>query len=189
MKFKPFAVKHAVGESGPLIDRRNDLIDIIEHSDETIQFREIKTKRRNRWRAKRHLANQVAVTCDEEIQLPLEPKDYPVYVVDDLSGANPNPPIIAGYYTPLQLSDYQILDSVEISNKGMLVRTTDGRLICCKLSSKKRSNISLERWVAHISTLLTALSVQRNNPRGERKKGVFRQYILLVGERMVQAQK
>jgi len=123
MRFAPFTVKPTVGESGPMIDERKRLIDCINQSDDASGFANLSTKRRRPYRAKKQVDKAFVVECDEEIWLPLEKKDLPIYYRDDTEGAPSTAPVLVGFYTLGGLvSEFDILDSAEINERGLMLR-------------------------------------------------------------------
>ena len=67
--------------------------------------------------------------------MPLEKKDLPIYYRDDTEGAPSTAPVLVGFYTLGGLvSEFDILDSAEINERGLMLRARYGRLICHKLN-------------------------------------------------------
>jgi hypothetical protein len=77
-----------------------------------------------------------------------------------------------------KVSDYKILDSDEINRKGLMLRSSDDRLIAYKLSRQQRAKIPLKDWRSYHETLIKAFETHDDNPRGRRKAGFFARYIL-----------
>ncbi len=178
---KSFTVKDAKAQSGTLVDERKRIIDMVEESEKNpSMFKGLSTKRRRGRRAKQNLDSMVSVVCDEELELPLSKSDLPIYIRDDTDGASTKlPASLPRFYYSLNVSDYKILDSDEITKLGVALKSADGQLIMYKLGRQQRSRVSMSQWRRYYDVLKLALKVQyRNNPRGIRKMGVFLRYIL-----------
>ena len=81
--------------------------------------------------------------------------------------------VLVGFYTLGGLvSEFDILDSAKINERGLMLRACDGRLICHKLSVQNQGRVTKEHWKQHFTALLAALE------GGIRKVGKYLNYVL-----------
>ncbi len=176
---KPYEVKRAKREKGPLNQQRKRVIRATKTANAPHAFANSKFKKRREHRLKRQLESMVIITCGDELDLPLGKADYPIYYVDDTEGANAERPIMDRYWTPGSvLHDFEMMDEPSHREKGFKIYSKNGRLICYKLSDVKRTGITVDDWKEHYEVLKEALDVQPNNPRGNRKIGKYKNYIM-----------
>jgi hypothetical protein len=176
---KPYSVRESVQDTGREVDQRKRVIEVVATADDKSSFRNLDTKQRRGCRLDRQLESMVRIVCEEEVFIPLGESDYPIYYIDDTEGAMAeHPRINLRYWTPGSVKSLRILDEPEHRDKGFMLYSKDNQLICYKLSDKKRCKVNLKQWEEHYATFKEACEVLPNNPRGERKAGVYFKYLM-----------
>jgi hypothetical protein len=178
---KPFRIQEAVSETGREVEQRKQIIKVFATANEPGAFQNLQLKKRQHCRVDKVIDSMVTIVCEKEEILPFGKEHNLIYYIDDTEGAKAEHPRIRDYYwVPATVSSLKVLDDTEHRERGFLLYSKEGELICYKLSGVQQSMLTKKDWWEEHSyaMLKEAFDTQPNNPQGTQKIGQFIRYIM-----------
>jgi hypothetical protein len=178
-----FSIKQAKSENGVYGPSRKCVTELNQISLDTTVFQGLESKQRRKGRLIAALKHCIWYEL-EEWDHPMEVDGKLIYFYDDTEGSNRDrlkpTDADAEKCFACVVSEMEIIDDTDEKhkNKSIIFVTTDGRVVAYKLSRRERGRITLKKWRNHVKALRLALEVQRNNPRGIRRAGLYAKYVL-----------